>query len=352
AAPARGPAGAAIAVPRRPGRCSRAPSSVLDQDDVAREDRRPLGALDLDGGVDDEPRTLVVCAGFDQRLAHAHPPADLNRRDEADAIVAVVEAPPALAHLEDLPLQGRNERQHEQPVRDGPAVGHVGSRAPDVDMDPVVVAGDPREIVDVALGDLDPGRGPEFLPLPVLQVDRPFNGQHSFLSAAPGRECAKSPHLHGNRRHDGATINTSSSVIPACGMGVAQTVTTILPICSLRSSMACACRISSKAKTLWMRVLIAPFSSSGHTFSTSSAAIWPLYSALRGRSVEPVSVSLRRTSWRVFTSEISARWLAISTNLPSKSSRSSCFCVYGPACPSRMTSNPLPPAAARICSGQ
>ena len=102
--------------------------------------------------------------------------ADRQRRREADLVQAVVEREGEALELEDLVVEARAEREREVAVGDRAAERRL-LRALDVDVDPLVVAGDVGERVDVLLGDLVPVGGAERLALGGLELvesgDRP-----------------------------------------------------------------------------------------------------------------------------------------------------------------------------------
>mgnify|MGYP003694646303 CR=1 FL=1 len=96
--------------------------------------------------------------GAGDALAHADARAGLHRRDEADLVRAVIDAPAALLDLQQRGGHPRNERQREIAVGDRLAPGHLALGPLDVDVDPLMVAGGVGELVDHRLVDRDPLR--------------------------------------------------------------------------------------------------------------------------------------------------------------------------------------------------
>ncbi len=85
---------------------------------------------------------------------------------------------------------------------------------------------------------------------------------------------------------------------------LAQTVRIILPIWLLFSIRACAFAASASGKTVSIKGFMRPASISGHTFSRKARASAAFSSMLRGRSVDPVSVSRFSITGRKFTSAV------------------------------------------------
>ena len=100
---------------------------------------------------------------------HAHPAADRQRRREADPVEPVVDGEGEALEREDLLAEGGRERQRVVAVGDRAAERRL-ARALRVDVDPLVVAGDVGERVDVVLGDLVPVGGAEVLALRLLEL--------------------------------------------------------------------------------------------------------------------------------------------------------------------------------------
>src|SRR5690606_28755253 len=73
-------------------------------------------------------------------------------------------------------------------------------------------------------------------------------------------------------------------------------VKTILPMCRFDSISAWASAASAAANVLWMTGRTRPAASRGHTCSRNARAMAPLNATGRGRSVEPVMVSRRRST--------------------------------------------------------
>ena len=94
-----------------------------------------------------------------------------------------VRAPCRASRCEDPALQCRHQRQHEEPVRDRLAAGHLPLRALAIDVNPEVVAGHPGEVVDVPLLDSEPVALAELLADMRNQVRRGL--QRSPISSPP-----------------------------------------------------------------------------------------------------------------------------------------------------------------------
>lgn len=96
-------------------------------------------------------------------LAHHHGGQEPHR------VEAVVQHGDEAVELGDGGQEARAERQGQEPVGDGTAEGRLGRCALDVDVDPLLVAGDVREVVHHLLGDLHPVAGTERLSDQLLQ---------------------------------------------------------------------------------------------------------------------------------------------------------------------------------------
>src|SRR3954447_10478021 len=120
---------------------------------------------------------------------------DRHGRREADLVEAVVEREREAFELEHLVVQVRAERQREVAVGDRAPERRV-LRALDVHVDPLVVAGDVGERVDVLLCDLVPVGGPERLALGLLELvesgDRP-HGRAPYFAPCRRRSCCATP---------------------------------------------------------------------------------------------------------------------------------------------------------------
>src|SRR5262245_27822416 len=147
-------------VPGRPYRTSfilRA-SRVPDADDLANQ-RRLVVAFDLDRHLGAHAHAVARhFLGARDPLADADARARLHRRDEADLVRAVVDAAASLGNLEEARGHARDERESEIAVGDRLAAGHLALGALDVDVDPLVIAGRFRELVDHPLVDRHPLR--------------------------------------------------------------------------------------------------------------------------------------------------------------------------------------------------
>src|SRR5436305_3843302 len=95
--------------------------------------------------------------------AGADPRSRRHGRREADLVPAVVDAELEARRLDQAAPQAVDRRQREVAVGDGRPEGALGLGALDVDVDPLVVTREPREQVDVLLGDLAPVGGPDLL---------------------------------------------------------------------------------------------------------------------------------------------------------------------------------------------
>ncbi len=86
----------------------------------------------------------------------ADPRSGRHRRREADLVPAVVDAELDAGDREHLLAEAVDQRERQVAVGDRDAEGALGLRPLDVDVDPLVVAGELGEQVDVLLGDLAP----------------------------------------------------------------------------------------------------------------------------------------------------------------------------------------------------
>src|SRR5262245_1987083 len=156
-------------------------SGVLDADRLG-DQGRALLPVDLDGhlGGDADPVVGDVL-DVDEALAEPDPCAGLHRADEAHLVRAVVDAVPALLDTQERRGQTRDEGEREVAVRDGLAARHVAPRALHVDVNPLVVTGGVRELVDHRLVDGHPFRRTEDSAHVLLQVFRNLDGQHALL---------------------------------------------------------------------------------------------------------------------------------------------------------------------------
>src|SRR5690606_16524162 len=100
----RGPAAPTRATGPAPADCPprpMPPSFVLDQNDASGDQGRPLRSFDLHGRFQLDAYACRLLRRLDERHAQPDAAADLNRRQEAHAVVAVVETPPPSADRED-----------------------------------------------------------------------------------------------------------------------------------------------------------------------------------------------------------------------------------------------------------
>src|SRR5215217_4639540 len=124
-----------------------------------------LGALDFDRPlVDDLVPAAADLVDGDCLDAAPDPAAGRDRRREADLVPAVVHAELEAGRLEQLRPEAVDHRQRAVAVRDRRAEGAVGLGTLDIDVDPLVVAGELGELVDVRLGDLAPLARADHLP--------------------------------------------------------------------------------------------------------------------------------------------------------------------------------------------
>src|SRR6476646_200767 len=116
-----------------------------------------LAAIDLDGETGDDlvPAAAFLLDGDDLRLA-ADLRVDRDRGREADLVPAVVDAEGEAGGADQLGAEAVDGGEGEVAVGDGGAVGALGLRPLGVDVDPLVVAGELGEGVDVGLGDRPP----------------------------------------------------------------------------------------------------------------------------------------------------------------------------------------------------
>src|SRR5262249_19376651 len=111
--------------------------------------------------------------------------ADRHRRREAHAVEAVVEREREALHAEHLAREQRDQREREVAMGDRAAERRL-LRALHVDVDPLVVAGDVRERVDVGLGDLMPVAGAEDFALGLLELLETGDRLHGVGTILPG----------------------------------------------------------------------------------------------------------------------------------------------------------------------
>ena len=123
-----------------------------------------LGALDLDREAGDHlPPTVADLVELDDLGAGADARARRHRGLEADLVPAGVDAEDEAARLDQLQAEAVDHRQRQVAVGDGAAERTLVLCPLDVDVDPLVVAGEVGEGVDVVLGDLAPLARPDLL---------------------------------------------------------------------------------------------------------------------------------------------------------------------------------------------
>ncbi len=124
---------------------------------------RLVHAVDLDGVPHGQVDGAVVLRNGVGQL-RAHPDAAVHRhgRQKPHLVEPVVDDKFGVLDAEVVLAQCGNQREREESVRDRSAVGTLGLGAGDIDVDPLVVAGDIGEIVDALLVDIHPVADAEF----------------------------------------------------------------------------------------------------------------------------------------------------------------------------------------------
>ena len=148
-------------------RISMGPEAHLNESGEQQHDRlgdagRLVLALDLDR---EAHRELVTGGHLDDPVDLGGGPdlgSDLDRVGEPHLVHAVVQLGARVGEREELAAEERDQRQGQVAVRDRAAERPLGGPLP-VHVDPLVVVGRVRELVDAVLRDLDPLRGADLL---------------------------------------------------------------------------------------------------------------------------------------------------------------------------------------------
>src|SRR5882762_2754621 len=114
------------------------------------------GAFALDRDVPDDLVPLVdllECARGDSR---ADARAGRHRRDEPDAVEAVIDRQPQAGEAKGVADECAHQRQGQEPVRDGGPERRLHGRARFVDVNPLLIASRVGELIDAGLRDFEP----------------------------------------------------------------------------------------------------------------------------------------------------------------------------------------------------
>lgn len=82
------------------------------------------------------------------KVMQAYPRSDRRRTRKSYAIAAVVQSTAAPGDPIDRTLQQRDQRQRQKTVGNGLALRHLARGAVDINVDPVIIAGERRERIE------------------------------------------------------------------------------------------------------------------------------------------------------------------------------------------------------------
>jgi MarR family transcriptional regulator, organic hydroperoxide resistance regulator len=113
-----------------------------------RDAGRLVAAFDVERAEKDELEAVSGRLDRSQRLTHANTVAGHDRRGETHFLQAVIDPARDGVQPPDLVTQMRDQRQRQKAVRNRTALRHFAGCTLDVDVNPLIVAGDFREGVD------------------------------------------------------------------------------------------------------------------------------------------------------------------------------------------------------------
>ena len=146
----------------------------LEQDprDHLRHRGRLVNTLDLDGVPHSQVDGVPITPGSGVSQFRTHPDTRPHRHgvEEAHLVQSVIDDEFGALDPEVVLAQRRDERQGQEAVRDGRAIGALGLGPLDVNVNPLVIAGDLGEVVDPLLIDDQPITHSEFLTGQCLRV--------------------------------------------------------------------------------------------------------------------------------------------------------------------------------------